>query len=166
MLHQLSTDCYFFLHSMVSLMDDQKDPKFRPTRANMLQSFQWLVTGNRPGDSLFLLYSGHGSTDQLADSDRLSGDDDVICPMDYETNDTISSEVLHKALVSPLMPGVKLTVLFDCCHSGKQTAFNSELAKSNFLFRKFSSFTYFAFELFRFGFRITLHIQSRCSRKS
>lgn len=87
---------------MVSLMDDQKDPKFRPTRANMLQCFQWLVTGNRPGDSLFLLYSGHGGTDQVENSDRLSGDDDVICPMDYETNDTISSEDLHKALVSPL----------------------------------------------------------------
>jgi uncharacterized caspase-like protein len=48
--------------SMVMLTDDPRNrgtPYF-PTGQNMLQAFHWLVTGNSPGDSLWLSYSGHG----------------------------------------------------------------------------------------------------------
>lgn len=39
------------------LTDDQQNPQYRPTGQNMIAAFQWLVTGNQPGDSLFLHYS-------------------------------------------------------------------------------------------------------------
>lgn len=47
---------------MVMLNDDPRNrgSPFEPTGANMMAAFQWLVTGNRPGDSVFLSYSGHG----------------------------------------------------------------------------------------------------------
>jgi Caspase domain len=45
---------------MVILTDDQQDWNYQPTGRNMLAAFQWLVTNNYPGDSLFLHYSGHG----------------------------------------------------------------------------------------------------------
>lgn len=43
---------------MVVLTDDQRDPKFQPTRANIISGMQWLVNGAMPNDSLFLHYSG------------------------------------------------------------------------------------------------------------
>jgi uncharacterized caspase-like protein len=50
--------------SMVLLTDapENRGTPFEPTGANMLHAFEWLVTNNGPGDSVFLSYSGHGST--------------------------------------------------------------------------------------------------------
>lgn len=49
-------------HDMVMLTDapENRGTPFFPTGANMMAAFQWLVTGNNPGDSVFLSYSGHG----------------------------------------------------------------------------------------------------------
>lgn len=49
-------------HDMVMLTDapENRGSPFYPTGANMMAAFQWLVTGNNPGDSVFLSYSGHG----------------------------------------------------------------------------------------------------------
>ncbi|KIM78040.1 hypothetical protein PILCRDRAFT_824756 [Piloderma croceum F 1598] len=104
--------------SMVILTDIQHDPRYRPTGQNMLAAFHWLVTNNNPGDSLFLHYSGHGGQVQDPDGDRESGFDDTICPVDFEQYGQITSDTLHRVLVTPLAPGVRLTVIFDCCHSG------------------------------------------------
>lgn len=68
-------------HDMVIMTDEYKNrgTPFEPTVANILavslnsnartlvallihrQAFNWLVTGNNPGDSVWLSYSGHGS---------------------------------------------------------------------------------------------------------
>ena len=50
------------------------------------------------------------------DGDRDSGFDDTICPVDFEQYGQITSDTLHRVLVTPLVPGVRLTVIFDCCH--------------------------------------------------
>lgn len=49
---------------MVVMTDapENRGSPFEPTGHNMMAAFQWLVTGNRPGDSVFLSYSGHGGT--------------------------------------------------------------------------------------------------------
>jgi len=104
--------------SMVILTDDQQDWNYVPTASNMLAAFQWLVSNNHPGDSLFLHYSGHGGQVRDPDGDRESGYDDTICPVDYESEGQITSDTLHRVLITPLAPGVRLTVIFDCCHSG------------------------------------------------
>jgi len=104
--------------SMVILTDNQNDPRYIPTGQNMLAAFHWLVTNNSRGDSLFLHYSGHGGQVEDPDGDRDSGFDDTICPVDFERSGQITSDTLHRVLVTPLAPGVRLTVIFDCCHSG------------------------------------------------
>ena len=50
--------------SMVMLTDapENRGSPYEPTGANMMAAFHWLVTGNNPGDSVFLSYSGHGGT--------------------------------------------------------------------------------------------------------
>ncbi|KAJ5610142.1 hypothetical protein N7510_006861 [Penicillium lagena] len=105
---------------MVILTDtpQNRGSPFFPTGANMLAAFRWLVTGNNPGDSVWLSYSGHGSQVRDPDGDRDSGFDDTICPIDFEQNGQITSDTLHKVIVSPMNPRCRLTILFDCCHSG------------------------------------------------
>jgi len=44
--------------------------------------------------------------------------DYTICPVDFESQGQIDSDTLHKAIVSPMIREARLTVLFDCCHSG------------------------------------------------
>jgi len=104
--------------NMIILADNQNDPRYIPTGKNMIAAFHWLVTNNNKGDSLFLHYSGHGGQVKDPDGDRESGFDDTICPVDFEQSGQITSDTLHRLLVTPLAPGVRLTVIFDCCHSG------------------------------------------------
>jgi len=113
LLHGYSDDP----RSMVILTDDQGG-NFSPTGHNILGAMHWLVSGNRPGDRLFLHYSGHGGQVKDPDGDRESGYDSTIVPLDHVKNGQITSDALHKVLVSPLPRGVRMTVIFDCCHSG------------------------------------------------
>jgi len=105
---------------MVVMTDapDKIGTPFYPTGQNMMAAFNWLVTGNKPGDSVFLSYSGHGSQIKDPDGDRESGLDDTICPVDFPTHGQLDSDLLHKTLVSHMPPYARLTILFDCCHSG------------------------------------------------
>jgi hypothetical protein len=63
-----------------------------------------------------MLTGGKGGQVQDPDGDRESGFDDTICPVDFEQYGQITSDTLHRVLVTPLAPGVRLTVIFDCCH--------------------------------------------------
>ena len=49
-------------HDMVVMTDapENRGTPFFPTVANMMAAFQWLVSCNNNGDSVFLSYSGHG----------------------------------------------------------------------------------------------------------
>ncbi|KAI0593947.1 peptidase C14 [Biscogniauxia sp. FL1348] len=107
-------------HDMVMMSDapENEGTPFYPTGANILAAIKWLVTWNKPGDGLWLSYSGHGSQVKNEDGDRPSGFDDTICPVDYAENGQLTSEILHRAIVSPMNPECRLTILFDCCHSG------------------------------------------------
>ncbi|KAK0631104.1 peptidase C14, caspase domain-containing protein [Bombardia bombarda] len=91
---------------------------FYPTTANMLAAFKWLSSRNRPGDIVWLSYSGHGGQVKDEEGERASGFDDTICPVDFEESGQITSDTLHRAIVSPMHPEARLTILFDCCHSG------------------------------------------------
>eukprot|EP00877_Chromochloris_zofingiensis_P012646 jgi/Chrzof1/7635/Cz02g31030.t1 len=57
--------------NIVALRDDQQHPDFVSTRANIMRAIQWLMSDQRPGDSLFFHFSGHGSqkTDYNGDED-------------------------------------------------------------------------------------------------
>lgn len=103
---------------IVMLTDDQTDMVRVPTRNNMLRAMQWLVNGAQPNDSLFLHYSGHGGQTKDLDGDEADGMDDVIYPVDFQVAGHIVDDDMHDIMVKPLLPGVRLTALFDSCHSG------------------------------------------------
>ncbi|KAH0545383.1 hypothetical protein FGG08_000524 [Glutinoglossum americanum] len=103
---------------MVILTDDQKNPMSQPTKANMLKAMAWLVKDALPNDSLFFHFSGHGGQTADLDGDEDDGYDEVIYPVDYKTAGHIIDDEMHLILVKPLQPGVRLTAIFDSCHSG------------------------------------------------
>jgi metacaspase-1 len=103
---------------MKTLTDD--DEANKPTRANILQAFDWLVSGAKAGDSLFFHYSGHGggNADKTADTEEQDGQDETLVPVDYESAGQIVDDDLHAKLIATLPAGVRLTAIMDCCHSG------------------------------------------------
>jgi len=100
------------------LTDDSKEPRQQPTKANIIEAMQWLVRGAQPNDSLFFHYSGHGGQTEDLDGDEADGFDEVIYPVDYDTNGHIVDDLMHSIMVKPLPPGCRLTAIFDSCHSG------------------------------------------------
>ncbi|KAI9784425.1 MAG: Ca(2+)-dependent cysteine protease [Peltula sp. TS41687] len=103
---------------MVILTDDQHNPLSQPTKANMLRAMHWLVKDAKPNDSLFFHFSGHGGQTQDHDGDEDDGYDEVIYPVDFRTAGHIVDDEMHRIMVTPLAPGVRLTAIFDSCHSG------------------------------------------------
>eukprot|EP00835_Amoeboradix_gromovi_P000259 NODE_9_length_47730_cov_0.323718.p10 type:complete len:346 gc:universal NODE_9_length_47730_cov_0.323718:23013-24050(+) len=101
---------------MKVLTDDNKDDM--PTHANMVSAFKWLVKDAKRGDSLFFHFSGHGGFIADKDNDEHDCQDETIIPVDYEKAGQITDDELHELLVVGLPEGVRLTCLFDCCHSG------------------------------------------------
>ncbi|EEP77105.1 hypothetical protein UREG_01954 [Uncinocarpus reesii 1704] len=103
---------------MVILTDDQQNPMSQPTKANILRAMHWLVKDARPNDSLFFHYSGHGGQTPDLDGDEDDGYDEVIYPVDFRNAGHIVDDEMHRIMVRPLPPGVRLTAIFDSCHSG------------------------------------------------
>ncbi|KAI1913876.1 Ca(2+)-dependent cysteine protease [Ophidiomyces ophidiicola] len=103
---------------MVILTDDQQNPMSQPNKANILRAMHWLVKDARPNDSLFFHYSGHGGQTPDLDGDEDDGYDEVIYPVDFRNAGHIVDDEMHRIMVKSLPPGVRLTAIFDSCHSG------------------------------------------------
>ncbi|KAK5075285.1 Ca(2+)-dependent cysteine protease [Lithohypha guttulata] len=103
---------------MVILTDDQQNEMSQPKKRNILRAMHWLVKDAQPNDSLFFHYSGHGGQTPDLDGDEEDGYDEVIYPVDFRTEGHIVDDEMHRIMVKPLKPGVRLTAIFDSCHSG------------------------------------------------
>ncbi|KAL2115029.1 hypothetical protein VTJ04DRAFT_10692 [Mycothermus thermophilus] len=108
----------FKREDMVTLTDDQQSPMAQPTKANIIRAMHWLVRGAQPNDSLFFHYSGHGGQTKDLDGDEQDGYDEVIYPVDFRVHGHITDDEMHRIMVRPLVAGVRLTAIFDSCHSG------------------------------------------------
>lgn len=105
---------------MMILTDDKEtepETNFAPTKKNILSAFRWLVRGARKGDSLLLHYSGHGGKVKNKDGTEKSGYDQTVVPLDFQSAGQIIDDDVHDALCKGLPEGVRLTAIFDCCHS-------------------------------------------------
>ena len=65
-----------------------------------------------------VLVAGHGGQARDLDGDEEDGYDEVIYPVDHKQAGHIVDDQIHHILVRPLKPGVRLTAIFDSCHSG------------------------------------------------
>lgn len=65
-----------------------------------------------------VLLTGHGGQTKDLDGDEDDGYDEVIYPVDYVRAGHVVDDQIHAICVAPLKPGVRLTCIFDSCHSG------------------------------------------------
>jgi hypothetical protein len=118
---------------IVILTDNQQNPISQPTKQNILRGMHWLVKDAMPNDSLFFHYSGellsrfvcasltlagHGGQIKDLDNNKENGYDEVIYPVDFRKFGHIVDYEIHRIMVMPLETGVRLTAIFDSCHSG------------------------------------------------
>jgi len=111
----LKTEYGFVDKDIFFMSDVSEDPKKVPTKKNMIAAIKALVLGVKEGDVAYFSYSGHGSNVLDTSGDERDGKDETLVPLDL---DLIIDDDLRKMLVDPLPKGVKLTCIFDCCHSG------------------------------------------------
>lgn len=127
--------------NITTLTDEGGNGNGLPTRANILNGMKWLVQGAKAGDSLVFHYSGHGGTARdlgtsshppthdhppthpptlniSIDGDECDNYDETILPCDFEQTGQILDDEIHAIMVAPLPAGVRLTAVFDSCHSG------------------------------------------------
>jgi hypothetical protein len=114
-VHDLLKNKYNFTN--ITLLNDESYEK--PTKRNILNGLQTLLSNTNSGDTAFFMFSGHGTNTVDLNNDERDGYDEVIMPIDAFTIDTcIVDDELNKLIRNTLKPGAKLVALFDCCFSG------------------------------------------------
>ena len=93
---------------------------FKATKAAMQTAIRALIVGAKKGDVLYLHYSGHGSNVPDDNGDEADHRDEILCPTNLDWRDPLRDDWLRETF-DRLKPGVSLTVVFDCCHSGTAT---------------------------------------------
>ncbi|CAA0807335.1 Metacaspase-1 [Striga hermonthica] len=104
--------------SILVLTEESLDPSLIPTKNNIRKALQWLVQGCQAGDSLVFHYSGHGSQMEDFNGDEVDGYDEMIWPVDHQTEGKIIDDEINATIVKPLPRGAKLHAVVDACHSG------------------------------------------------
>jgi hypothetical protein len=89
------------------------------TRENILNNLALLAKETKKGDAVFIYYSGHGSQVRNSLSEEEDKLDEAIVPADAaEGAPYIRDKELAPLFNKILDNGVRLTLVFDCCHSG------------------------------------------------
>lgn len=109
---------YFGYHNQAVTLLTEENGTQRPTKSNIENCIRQLVNGCQKGDTLLLYYSGHGASIQDTNGDESDGKDEVIVPLDFNTNGVVTDDWLYNNLVVRIPEGVNLWVFMDCCHSG------------------------------------------------
>jgi hypothetical protein len=97
------------------LADDRAE---RPTKAAIMNSIAWLVSGLQPGDNVLFHFSGHGGRVRDTNGDEVTGLDSCIYPLNGSTLEIITDDELRAALATTVPAGCKCLVILDACHSG------------------------------------------------
>jgi len=117
----LKSKKYFNDNEIVMMNDNEKD-KLYPSNKSIWHQLKKLVKfANNNAHAtvlLFVSYSGHGSYFYDTNGDEEDGRDEVLCPIDCDTNGYITDDDLKINFVDKLPENVKLVMLVDACHSG------------------------------------------------
>ena len=103
----------------------KEDPSQWPTYTNMVNAFNEITAAAQAGDQLYIQYSGHGGrTTTMFPAIKGEGAfDEGLVPLDIGKQDDPNARYLRDAEIYELLTrivdkGIRLTVVFDCCHSG------------------------------------------------
>ena len=93
------------------------------TRDNILRELdEWIVDGTRPGDEVFLFFSGHGFQQPDTNGDEPDRFDETLVPVDVVVRDdeTVSGMITDDEMAAVLgrLSGRHVNMVVDACHSG------------------------------------------------
>jgi hypothetical protein len=94
------------------------DSPINPTRKNMEFHMSQFTKNTVSGDTLFLHYSGHGSSIRDRTGDEADSKDEVLVPLDYSTAGVITDDWININLIQKVPKNVTLYGIIDCCNSG------------------------------------------------
>lgn len=106
--------CGYSVESIKILSDSDT----APTKANIIDGINWLISNVLPGDCLYFHYSGHGSSIRDVSGDETDSMDEVLVPIDYTTRGFIVDDWLYSNFISKIPSQVTLYGVIDACHSG------------------------------------------------
>lgn len=93
--------------------------------ANIQQAIcQQLPAETRPGDTVFIFWSGHGARCADTNGDESDGYDEYLVPQDGRLDDVQNTMLIDDAFGRWVqeLDGRKVVVILDTCHSGGQNA--------------------------------------------
>ena len=96
----------------------------------------WLIAQSNTTKNLVFWYSGHGTQVPNQDYADIEDDgmDELICPHDFDFRGRYITDDVIRKLITSLNPAAKLTMVFDCCHSGsitRELTFNNPIPYKN-----------------------------------
>ncbi len=98
------------------LLDEQA------TRRNIEKAFDELKMKSKPGDEIFIFWSGHGGTCADTAGDEVDGKDEYLVPHDVDLQnlqETVVMDDLFGRWIQDL-DGRRVVVILDACYSGGQ----------------------------------------------
>lgn len=101
---------------MTILLDDKHHKK--PTQKNILDAMKYIALSSRPGDAVFIQFSGHGG--RLLDLGSRTADcyDEVIVPSDFQKRGFVTDKAIFRSLLVPMAEDVTVTMILDSCDTG------------------------------------------------
>lgn len=108
----------------------------KPTKANILAAFNILIRTVKPGDEVWVHYSGHGALMRDTNRDEESGFDSCICPIDFKKSGFITDDIIRSNLALKMPKGSTLYIVLDACHSGTGCDLRYKYDDSSYLINK------------------------------
>jgi len=89
-----------------------------PSGGNILREMRNVVSRVKEGDTLYIHFSGHGSSIRDTTGDERDSMDEFIVPVDYFTLGTMIRDDDINRILQSLPRNVLTYMVFDSCHSG------------------------------------------------
>ncbi|KAJ7949027.1 Metacaspase [Quillaja saponaria] len=114
-MYKCLLDRYGFSEEDITVLIDTDNSYRQPTGKNIRSSLSKLIRSARPGDVLFVHYSGHGTRlpAETGEDDDTGYDECIVpCDMNLITDDDF------REFVDKVPRGCRITIVSDSCHSG------------------------------------------------
>lgn len=102
-------------NDIIMLRDDYSNNTLIPSRNNILNNLNYLVSQSNNLTELWIHYSGHGSQIKDFNGDENGGMDSIIVPCDYAMSGVIVDDELLNIIRNVKC---KTILIFDSCNSG------------------------------------------------
>jgi hypothetical protein len=137
-INDINNICAFLKSSLnytlfITMTDNSK---IKPTRENILTAFNIVIQTVKPGDEVWVHYSGHGSLMRDTNRDEESGLDSCICPIDFKRSGFITDDIIRTNLALKMPKGSTLYIVLDACHSGTGCDLRYKYDDSSYLINK------------------------------